>query len=397
MAVALSRTTAFNPPVTDLTIEAFARLLIRGPQLTQDHLQSARMSFNLVNSIFTNRGVNLWKVELQQITLPQGVTTYTLPSDTIMILPEAFIRTYSLTNTANVPVQFSTQANSTSVEIVQDGNGLSVDMWLNVNVPVSVGGIVLFGFYQVASIPGSDSYTIQAATPATSTVVQGGVVPQFAVFQDSAIAQVILPNHGYLPGQTFQVQVSTTVSNITFYGPYAVQSVVDADTFLVVLPQNAEGDGQGYENDGLAQIITQSTSALPVDRVIYPLSRADYSAIPNKSQQALPTSYWFDRLTTPTITVWPVPDANGPYQLNVYHFVQQDDVNMRGSQGADVPFRFLEAFIANVAAHLAMKWAQDKYQALQQYADRMFSEASDADREKVPFFFVPSMQGYYEN
>lgn len=395
MAVALSGTTAFNPPVTDLTIEAYARLLIRGPQLTQDHLQSARMSFNLVNSIFSNRGTNLWKVELSQITLPQGVATYTLPSDTIMILPEAFIRTYSLTNTANVTPQFSTAVGSRVVEIVQDSNGLSVDMWLNVNVPVSVGGIILFGFYQVTSITGSDSYTINADSPALATVVNGGVVPQFAVFQDSSVAQVILPNHGYLPGQTFQVQVSTTVSNITFYGPYAVQSVVDDNTFLVVLPENAVSDAQGYENGGLAQLVTQSTSALPVDRVIYPLSRADYSAIPNKSQQALPTSYWFDRLTTPTITVWPVPDANGPYQLNLYRFVQQDDVNMRGTQGADVPFRFLEAFIANVAAHLAMKWAQDKYQALQQYADRMFSEASDADREKVGFWFSPQLDGYF--
>lgn len=394
MAASLSGSVAFSPPTNDLTIEAYARIGIRPAAFTQDHMQSARMSFNLVNSIFSNRGTNLWRVALQQITLPQGVSTYPLDASTIMILPEAFIRTYTLSNETSLEPEFTTSIGSTTVSIYQPSHGLSVDSWLNMNVYVGVGGIVIYGFYQVVTVPDADNYTITIADAATAVEV-GGVVPQYLVFEGSTVAQVILPKHGFGGGETFNANVQTTAGGIAIYGPYVIQSIVDADTFLITLQQAAITDDTVYENDGLVQILTQSTTALPVDRVIYPLSRADWSAIPNKSQQALPTSYWFDRLINPTITVWPVPDDNGPYQLNFYRFVQMEDVNIRGDQLADVPFRFLESFTAAVAAHLAMKWKPEMFQMLQEYSDRMFKEASDADRERVPFFVVPTLQGYY--
>src|SRR3954466_15459808 len=49
-------------------------------------------------------------------------------------------------------------------------------------------------------------------------------------------------------------------------------------------------------------------SSVLVDRSIYPVSRSEYSTYSDKATQAFPTIYWFDRLISPTITLWPTPD-----------------------------------------------------------------------------------------
>jgi hypothetical protein len=64
-----------------------------------------------------------------------------------------------------------------------------------------------------------------------------------------------------------------------------------------------------------AYIETSSGSGSPIDRIIMPVSRTEYASYPNKEQQGFPTVFWFDRLISPTITLWPVPPANDTYTL----------------------------------------------------------------------------------
>ena len=48
----------------------------------------------------------------------------------------------------------------------------------------------------------------------------------------------------------------------------------------------------------------------PIDRIILPVSRTEYASYPNKEQQGFPTTFWFDRLLSPNVTIWPVPDGS---------------------------------------------------------------------------------------
>ena len=52
-----------------------------------------------------------------------------------------------------------------------------------------------------------------------------------------------------------------------------------------------------------------TTTNQGIDRVIMPISRTEYASYPNKEQQGFVTSFWYDRLISPTITLWPVPDG----------------------------------------------------------------------------------------
>ena len=81
-----SGTYTFDPSLGELTLYAFNLCQLRNTSLTQEHLQSARIATNLMLSTWSNQGVNLWAVDLVTTPVTQGVTTYSVDSNTVMIL-----------------------------------------------------------------------------------------------------------------------------------------------------------------------------------------------------------------------------------------------------------------------------------------------------------------------
>src|SRR5262245_55751015 len=63
-----------------------------------------------------------------------------------------------------------------------------------------------------------------------------------------------------------------------------------------------------------------------LDRYLSAISRTEYAALPNKSQQGFPNQYWFNRRISPEITFYFVPDGNGPYVARYYSVRQTQDV-----------------------------------------------------------------------
>lgn len=401
MAGAPSGTYSFNPSYSELVLDAFERCGMRSNAFTQEHILSARRSINLVLSTWTNRGINLWKVDIVSVLMTQGERIYPVDTSVVDVL-DTYLRQYQMGNPVNVTPGFSTTIGSDIVTVNQTNNGNAAGNYVSIVVPVSVGGFILQGFYQVYSVPGVNQWTIKLPTVATATVVDGGNVPSFTTTAGSTGVSVNLPNHGYVPGSQFQVQVLTQIGGLNIQGPYYIQSVTDTNNFVITSPFPAGFSQNVTENAGQTQISSQATiegytqNADPVDILLFPLSRNDYAAIPDKAQQGRPTSYWFDR-TPPAqnLYIWLTPDGNGPYELRYYVWRQIQDANVQGGDTPDMPYRFLEALTSAVAAHLAMKWAPDRAQSLAAYAAQCWKEASDEDREKVSWFPVPDMSGYF--
>ncbi len=84
--MATSGTFNFSPSVGEVVLYAYNRCGIRSPALVQEHFEAARMASNMICLDWTNRGVNLWQVELVTVPLVQGVTTYTVDPSVILIL-----------------------------------------------------------------------------------------------------------------------------------------------------------------------------------------------------------------------------------------------------------------------------------------------------------------------
>ena len=87
-----------------------------------------------------------------------------------------------------------------------------------------------------------------------------------------------------------------------------------------------------------AYITTNSGSQFGQNnRYITQLSRSEYASLSNPNTPGPPTQYWFDRLIAPTVTFWPVPDANGPYTFGYYRVLQMQDANIPGGETPDIP------------------------------------------------------------
>jgi len=222
-----SGTYAFNPGLGELTLYAYMNIGIRPTALLQEHMQSARMATNMMLSRWANQGVNLWAVDLIEVDLVQGQSTYPVDDNTVMIL---------------------------------------------------------------------DAYVVQ-------------------------------------PGN--------------------------------------------------------------VDRIIIPISRTEYSSYPNKQQQGFTTTFWFDRLINPTITLWPVPDGTSATKLKYYRVRRIQDAEMSNGQTVEIPYLWLEAFADGLAYRLARIWAPQMAVALKAQADESYQIAAVQNVENVQTYISPMIGGYF--
>lgn len=131
------------------------------------------------------------------------------------------------------------------------------------------------------------------------------------------------------------------------------------------------------------------------DRTVVAISRSEYASYPTKAQQGVPTVYWFNRLTAPTVTLWPVPDSGGPYTLNYYRSRQQQDAGLLAGQTADLPYRWYDAMVWSLAARLAYAYAPDRIGAMESRAQQAYQRAADEDTEDAPMTFTPGLSSYF--
>jgi hypothetical protein len=135
-----------------------------------------------------------------------------------------------------------------------------------------------------------------------------------------------------------------------------------------------------------------------IDRAIYPISRSEYSTYPQKTLQAFPTVYWYDRLISPTITIWPVPDSSGPYTLYYYRVRQVQDAEYTDNTNAlaiEIPYLWLDAFCAGLAHRLSRVYAPNLEQIRKADADEAWAMAAKQDVENVAMQLWPGLAGYF--
>lgn len=132
-----------------------------------------------------------------------------------------------------------------------------------------------------------------------------------------------------------------------------------------------------------------------VDRIIWPISRTEYAAMPNKFLQAPPTVFWFDRQLSPQVTFWQTPDDQQTYTWQFYRAKVIQDQALAGGQNVDVPRWWLMATAFGVAELLAMSYAPDRVQALALKAADELRNAREQDTENVALYILPGLNGYY--
>ena len=157
-----------------------------------------------------------------------------------------------------------------------------------------------------------------------------------------------------------------------------------AGTATYNLPEDTVDLLEHVIRTGAGNVSTQA------DLTITRISVSTYATIPNKLQQARPIQVWIERLNTPRITVWPIPDNSQPYTFVYWRLRRIQDAG-NGVNTMDMPFRFLPCMVAGLAYYLALKvpGGTERLGVLKQQYDEAWELASTEDREKAAVRFVP--------
>jgi hypothetical protein len=139
-----------------------------------------------------------------------------------------------------------------------------------------------------------------------------------------------------------------------------------------------------------------STIGFPqMDRLMYGISRDDYASYANKVTEGTPTLYWFNKIIPPTVTFWQPPSASDKWVVNIYRATQLQDAALNNGEGPEVPFRFYDAFVWELAARLAVIYAPERAVALTQRASIALEHAFSSDTGDTGIRVLPQTAGYW--
>ena len=311
-----SGTYAFNPSLGEVVLYAYNLCEIRSTALAQEHMEAARMASNMLLANWSNRGVNLWTVDLQTVNFNQTPATLSATGTGT---------TATLTfSTPNTPIY-------------------------TVGTQITVSGVTPTGYNGTYTVTASSSGSVSYANTTTGSQTVAGTISSST------------------PAATYSVDPSTVV-------------LLDA------------------------YVTTTASASQPIDRVILPVSRTEYSSYPNKQQTGFPTVFWFDRLidssrslgsSGPQVTLWPVPDGTSSQSLSYYRVTQIQDSNFTAGQTVEIPYLWLEAYAYALAHRLAIIWNAQKAILLKPLADEAYQIAADQNIETAQQYISPQISGYF--
>lgn len=130
--------------------------------------------------------------------------------------------------------------------------------------------------------------------------------------------------------------------------------------------------------------------------LVSPMNMDDYTAEPNKERQSpSPTSYWFEKLVEPRVTLWPVPN-DATKRLSMYYYRQPQDVGQMTDE-LELPTRWLEAVCWHLALRLAFELPgvqPERAKMIMELASSMTFEVEGSETDSAPTYFAPSIGVY---
>lgn len=349
---ATSNTYSFgtNTQLDDLFREAYERLGIIGNDQTPLHIQSALMSANLELSSWPGRGLNLWLVQRQMLSIYTNQPIYSLPENTVRILEV----------TATSPTRLNTGGTAAS-----SAGGTAANCFDS----TSTAGCIQ------TSANGNISYDYGSGN--SYSILYVGVTP----LEDATYTLAVDCS---FDGTTWQENIYLSPS----------QSYYATQTTWFVIEQSLNAQAWRIRETGGATLkiqqiyFDQPTTVGTGDRLLSSLSRSEWMAIATKMNTGYASGYYFDQTMTPTLILWPVPAANTATNIVYTNYRYAQDVTQL-FQDVEVPQRFYDAFVAGLSARLAFKFAPDKFNLAKQEAREAYSIAGQTDFENVTLRFEP--------
>ena len=136
----------------------------------------------------------------------------------------------------------------------------------------------------------------------------------------------------------------------------------------------------------LRRTINQTQTDISMNRI----SRSEFINIPNKTTKARPSQFFLDKLSTPTLKVWPAPE-NSTDILVFNKIVRMDDAD-KPTNTMDMPFSFYPCFAAGLAYYISLKRAPERTSQLKSLYEEEFDRAMSQDEDRASYRVRPDIR-----
>jgi len=322
-----SGTVATTTILTSSLIEhAYRRIGKPASAQTPEGVQICLESLYLLLLGLSSRGLNLWCIETDYVSLITNQATYAMPAGTIDVLNVVYSQPTQTTGTDTTTSTTTKTTLTSSTSIYRIGLVFST---------ISASDTVV-----IASSTDDITYTTRSSTTktdwATSTTYWINLDP-------------------FATATYWRVSTTSTSAASTFY-------------------------------------LASSIYDLPV--TIW--NRDTYFAMNNKGQSGRPsTNYYYEKLLTPQVTLWPVP-TNSTDHLTIVRHRQIEDIGTL-TQTLDLPQRWLEAIIWQLAERLCFELDGIDPTRMAMVLDRAAQNLITAEGDETdgaPIYFTPSISCY---
>ena len=344
-----------NTQLDDLFREAYERIGIIGNEQTPLNVQSAIMSANLELSSWPGRGLNLWLIQRQMLSIYPNQSIYTLPVNTVRILEVV----------ASQPTRLNTGGQASSSAGGNPANCFNPDsnVGCTQNAP---NGNIAYDY----GINNSNSIFYVGITPlARSTYT---LVVEYSFDNVNWTTIYTAPQQLYFANQTTW---------------FVIENTLNARAWRI---RETAGSTLAIQQIYFDQPSTTGTG----DMTMSALSRSEYMSIATKMNTGFPSGYYFDETITPTIILWPVPSTQNNFTSLLYtNYRYAQDVTQM-FQTVNVPQRFYDALVSGLSARLALKFAPEKFPVMKAEAQEAYAIAAATDFENVTLRFTPDFSRY---
>ena len=172
-------------------------------------------------------------------------------------------------------------------------------------------------------------------------------------------------------------------------------TLVDGQSTYTMYRSTVDGTSDATAVYGVDDILEASyRNSSSVDFPLTKISRSEYQALSNKTDEGTPTQYFVQRfIDKVTITLYLTPGSTEAGNFINYYYVNRIQDAGDYSNDADVPYRFVPCMVAGLAYYLAVKNAPDRVQILKLLYEDELQRALQEDGSSSSSYISPKV--YY--
>jgi len=149
-----------------------------------------------------------------------------------------------------------------------------------------------------------------------------------------------------------------------------------------------------YGVDDVLEAVYRNSSS--VDFPLTKISRSEYQALSNKTDEGTPTQYFVQRfIDKVTITLYLTPGSTEAGNTINYYYVKRIQDVGDYTNATDVPYRFVPCMCSGLAYHLSVKRAPQRTQELKLLYEDELQRALAEDGSSSSSYITPKT--YYPN